>query len=147
MSSLLEMNVLDTPDLEIQKEGEYKIHLIKAAVGTSKNGNVGLILLFDLPEIPNGKLVNHWLGLEPAEDATIKQKQDAQRRIKDFLLAFGFEQQPLNEAYAAQKQMPADKGTIIEDWANAEGYAILSIQPADGQYEASNKIARFVVSR
>lgn len=149
-TSLLDMNVLDTPDLEAAVAGEYRMRIIKATVAATKDkgegSRFGLNLTLAFATEEGKKTIRNWMALESKPDATADQKQMDSLNLKALLIATGLnDQTPLINALqtARANGAPAEVSELI----GTEPWAVVSEPAEDPVYGLQNRITRFVVSK
>jgi hypothetical protein len=149
-ASLLDVNILETPELETVPAGEYQMRLIKAQVAKTKDKGegtrYGLNLVCAFAALDGKKSIRNWLPLESKPEATADQKQMDSLNLKALLISTGLnDQTPLVNALFQAKEAgaPADVPELI----GTEPWAVVSEPAEDPVYGLQNRITRFMVSK
>ena len=130
LMSLLDYDMSQVPELTVAPEGEYLLTITKMEEHEKdKSGNPYLMSYMSIDDQPNTPAVRHFIGL-PGEGMDEEETNNRLRRLGYFLDAFDI-------------QMPIDTSEMV----SKQGSAILSIDPADGQYPESNSIKRFIAPK
>jgi hypothetical protein len=125
--SFLDFNFDDVVEPRtVDPDREYKLRITDVRSGTDKNGNPYYMPRFEILDEVGAKSFTYFLGL-PNDSMDAKRLNSVKYKIKTFLDAFG---------------LPYD-GDPENDWAGAEGWAILGVEEND-QYGPQNVIKKFV---
>jgi len=132
--SMLDMNVEDVADLVLLPPEQYELKIANAEIKTFK-GKEGkpdgsfLNIMFVAENEENSAPIFHRIFmLNGTEDAA--QKASTQRRFKAFFQAF---------------DMPLSGNLDTADMKGMTGWAKVKIKPAQGDYDESNEVAKFIV--
>lgn len=130
MGVLDNLDLENVPELEVVTEGEYEVRIMDAGDHVSKNtGNNMVRLVLEILGEPNADTIYHYITL-PQMDDDERKRNGKLRRIKDFLAAFGLDQQ---SDYA--------------DWIGATGWALIGSEEDERTGNPRNNVKRFIVSR
>ena len=130
MGVLDNLDLENVPELEVVTEGEYEVRIMDAGDHVSKNtGNNMVRLVLEILSEPNADTIYHYITL-PQMDDDERKRNGKLRRIKDFLAAFGLDQQ---SDYA--------------DWIGATGWALIGSEEDERTGNPRNNVKRFIVSR
>lgn len=130
MGVLENLDLDNVPELSAVADGEYEVRIMDAGDHVSKNtGNNMVRLVLEILGEPNADTIYHYITL-PQMDDDERKRNGKLRRIKDFLAAFGLDQQ---SDYA--------------DWIGATGWALIGSEEDERTGNPRNNVKRFIVSR
>lgn len=149
MTSLLDMSIMDTPDLTTVPGGEYKLRVIRAEVSKTKDKGDGqrwgLNLTLGFADLDGKKTMRKWFALESKPGATADQKQMDALQLKSLLKSCGFEtDEPLRTAL---QQATVSGKADASDLVGCEPWAVVAEPVEDATYGLQNNVSRFVVSK
>jgi len=131
MTSILDINLDDVPDLTIVDTDEYELSLCGVEIKTSKKGEPYINAVFDIMGEPNAQKIYHIVMLPSDscdEDTLIRRK----RQMKKFYTALGI---PLS-----------GQEVDLEDYIGTTVSAFVGVQEGDSEYpESKNNIRRFIL--
>ena len=130
MGVLESLDLDNVPELVAVPEGEYELRIIEASDYVSKTSGQNMIkVVLEIEGEPNAETIYHYITLPQFEDDE-KKKNGKLRRIKQFLAAFGIDQQ-----------------SEYSEWVGCTGWALLSADPDDRTGMPRNDVKRFIESK
>ena len=138
--SFLDVDTTDAKEpTAVPGDQEYKLRIVSyiekevdgklEKVWLTRNGNPCMMPIFEIPNEPDAKDFNHYIGL-PHDEMSEKEKRQALWKLKQFKLAFNIPDGRVN----------------LDDTIGNEGYAILGLRE-DPESGEQNFIKKFIVPK
>lgn len=145
-TSLLDMSIMDTPDLTTVPGGEYRLRIVRAEVSKTKDGSRwGINLTLAFAELDGKKTIRKWLALGSKEGATKDQIQMDALNLKSLLKSCSFDtDDPIRTAF---QQAEVSGKAEAPDLVGCEPWAVVAEPVEDPTYGLQNNVSRFVVSK
>lgn len=130
MGVLENLDLDNVPELCAVVEGEYEVRIVHAGDHVSKTSGQNMIrLMLEIQGEPDAELIFHYITL-PQPDDDDRKRNAKLRRIKEFLAAFGQDQQ-----------------SEYNDWIGATGWALIGSETDDLTGSPRNNVKRFIASK
>lgn len=130
MGVLENLDLDNVPELCAVAEGEYELRIVDAGDHVSKSSGQNMIrLMLEIQGEPDAELIFHYITL-PQPDDDDRKRNAKLRRIKEFLAAFGQDQQ-----------------SEYQDWIGATGWALIGSETDDRTGSPRNNVKRFIASK
>lgn len=130
MGVLENLDLDNVPELCAVAEGEYELRIVDAGDHVSKSSGQNMIrLMLEIQGEPDAEPIFHYIAL-PQPDDDDRKRNAKLRRIKEFLAAFGQDQQ-----------------SEYSDWIGATGWALIGSETDDRTGAPRNNVKRFIASK